>query len=210
MLLVAGPQAGRLPCSYRQIHNFTPITEITTELAWLLPNTVVERLDISTRYRVTELLRYFFDLLLSQPNLVYSCRELFEVIDRRDDLDEWLQFGSMIGSPARGFQERRAIQSLNYQFSHRVHVTSRIRCEIVTKLRILSIPLGDLFGICEESNNLEQRILCSLDPRRRCFRAPELVIAIHIDNLSSACETKSRAIQCEEICLEVSPEVVAE
>jgi hypothetical protein len=206
-----GRKLGRLPCSYRQIHNFTPITEITTELAWLLPNTVVKRLDISARYRVTELLRYFFDLLLSQPNLVYSCRELFEVIDRRDNLvDEWLQFGSMIDSPARGFQERRAIQSLNYRFSHRVHVTGRIRCEIVTKLRILSIPLRDLFGICEESNNLEQRILCSLDLRRRCFRAPELVVAIHINSLPSACETKSRAIQGEEICLEVSPEAVAE
>jgi hypothetical protein len=63
---------------------------------------------------------------------------------------------------------------------------------------------------CGESNNLEQRILCSLDLRRRCLHAPELVIAVHIDSLFPACETKSLTTQCEEICPKVSSKVVAE
>lgn len=135
--------------------------------------------------------------MLSQPNLVCGCGEqFFEVIDQHDDLvDELLQFGSMIDSPARGFQERRAILLLYCQVSRLIVKRNDTRVRVTGRIcRILSTLLRDLFGICEESNNLEQRILCSLDLRRRCFRAPELVIAVHADSLSLACGTKSRVI----------------
>ena len=178
-----------------------------------------KQLDISARYCVPKSLRYFFDLLLSQPNLVCGSREqLFEVIDQHDDLvDELLQFGSMIDTSARGFQERRAILSLDCQFSHlivehndtRVHGTGRIRCEVVTKLRILSTSSRSFrYRRGEQQSGTAYSLQSGSPPSllpgaRACHRRTHR-------QLVPADETKSRAIQCEEICLEVSPEVVAE
>jgi len=90
-----------------------------------------------------------------------------------------------------------------------VHVIDRVYGEVIADL-VPSLYFFDIFCVCKEDKDLEQSVLCNLNPYFGCVWSVEFRVYVDIDGFSPACETEPGTAKCKKICLEISSEVVAE